>query len=298
MTKIILYHTLQELYQNLGLPISQDADFTIHKIEDVHQNTIKSPVFRANYYSFLFIESGRGKYSLDDHEFKTKPFTVYFTNPGHIKSFETIEPYTGYMVSFSEVFLKKYVHSRVFDDFPFLLAETVPPGYLTQEVFGEFKTIINQIYDEYHSDSVYKLKIIGNLFVVILLKIKEQFWNSYDPQAEADRGSGIVNKFKQNMEQIYRHIDQRAHLPNVQEYANMQRLHPNYFNTVIKNKTGKSVNTWISEKTIAEAKALLANSDMSVKEIAYKLKFSEPGHFNKYFKKHIGITPALYRHSK
>jgi len=67
--------------------------------------------------------------------------------------------------------------------------------------------------------------------------------------------------------------------------------------TVIKNKTGKSVKSWITEKTIAEAQALLSKTDLSVKAIAYKLKFPEPTHFNKFFKKHCRITPNAYRKS-
>ena len=42
-------------------------------------------------------------------------------------------------------------------------------------------------------------------------------------------------------------------------------LHPNYLNTVIKSKTGKPVGAWITQKTIAEAKSLLGNSDISIK---------------------------------
>ena len=86
----------------------------------------------------------------------------------------------------------------------------------------------------------------------------------------------------------------------VQDYADAQSLHPNYLNNVITAKTGKSVGTWIAEKTIAEAKSLLQNSSSSIKEISYLLGFSESTHFSNYFKKHTGISPVLYRnqHSK
>lgn len=294
-SSIILHHRLQDLYNHLGIPIEQDAEFTIHAIEEIHKEKIKSPLFRANYYSFLFIEKGRGKYTLDQQEYRTRPGTVYFTNPGHLKSFETFEPYTGHMISFSERFLKQYVHPKVFDDFPFLLAETVPPGYLEPEEYEEFKKILQQILEESTSDSAYKYKIAGNLFVVLLLKIKERFWQHYDPLAESDRGSEIVYTFKQNLERAYRELNQLGRLPNVQDYAEQQQLHPNYFNTVIKSKTGKSANTWIVEKTIAEAQALLKQSTFSVKEIAYHLKYSEPTHFSKFFRKHCGMTPTKYR---
>lgn len=53
----------------------------------------------------------------------------------------------------------------------------------------------------------------------------------------------------------------------VQDYAEAQHLHPSYLSTVIKQKTGKSFNSWIAEKIIAEAQAMLSRSPVSVQEI-------------------------------
>ena len=40
-----------------NLPIEQEMDFTIHFLPDIHSKTpFKSPVFRADYFSFVFIK--------------------------------------------------------------------------------------------------------------------------------------------------------------------------------------------------------------------------------------------------
>lgn len=296
-TPIIVHDQLQDLFDDLGIPIEQDAEFTIHPLEEIHSEVRQSGIFRANYFSFVFLKSGRSHYTLDGRKFLTKPRTVYFTNPGHLKSFHMHELCTGHLITFSEKFLKQNVHPDVFGDFPFLLAETVPPGYLSEETFGEYQKIVEQIADEYRGLSRYRYRIIGNLFVVLLLKIKDRFWKDYNPLEESDRGSMIVQTFKQDLEKSYRSLTNLKALPNVQDYAQAQQLHPNYFSTVIKNKTGKSVNTWINEKTLLEAQALLSNKTLPVKEIAYQLKFSEPTHFSKFFKKHTQQTPNSYRQS-
>ncbi|GAB3641380.1 helix-turn-helix domain-containing protein [Spirosoma arcticum] len=81
----------------------------------------------------------------------------------------------------------------------------------------------------------------------------------------------------------------------VQDCTNVRHLHPNYLSSVIKTKTCKSISGWITEKTVIEAKAMLQNSSLPVKEIAYRLGFGEPTHFSNYFKKHTGVSPVLYR---
>jgi len=48
--------------------------------------------------------------------------------------------------------------------------------------------------------------MIGNLFVVLLLKIKEYFWEDYNPIYEGNRSSQIVKQFKRNLEQHYRDL--------------------------------------------------------------------------------------------
>ncbi|MEL6137411.1 MAG: AraC family transcriptional regulator, partial [Cyanobacteria bacterium J06628_6] len=79
------------------------------------------------------------------------------------------------------------------------------------------------------------------------------------------------------------------------DYAEAQYLHPSYFSTVIKRKTGKSVNAWIAEKTIAEAQALLSSSAQTVQEIAFRLGFKDAAHFSRFFKKHTQLSPTQFR---
>ncbi|MEN7551073.1 AraC family transcriptional regulator [Rapidithrix thailandica] len=295
---IAYYETLSDLYNALGLPVEQEVEFTIHNLLDIHKEVpFKSPVFRTNYYSFIFVKDGKGNYTTDEHRFDYSARTIYFTNPGHLKAFEFYELKDAYIITLSEEFLKTNVHKDIFQEFPFLLAETVPPQILSVEKFQAFEQLYKQILTEYQSDSHYKYRIIGNLFVVLLLKIKEAFWGNYYPLEEGGRSSQIVKKFKQTLEGHYRHLaeDKVQFLYQVQDYAKAQNLNPSYLSNVIKSKTGKSMSTWIAEKTIAQAKAFLKHSPLSIKEIGYRLGYSETAHFSNFFKKQTGISPSLYR---
>ncbi|WP_226889758.1 helix-turn-helix domain-containing protein [Nostoc sp. MG11] len=302
------YDSMSELYASFGGKLEQDVDFTIHRNEELSPNfPIKSPLFRTSYYTVLILREGRGRYLVDDQSYVTRDNTIYFTNPGHVKGFEVDETLKGYIITFSESFLKQYVHENIFDEFPFLIAEVVPPSYPDREIFQIFDDLGGLLLQEYQSDSAYKHKVIGCLMVVLLLKIKERFWKAYDPLTEASTSSNITLTFQRNLEAHFRDLlagkcdssatRERARLFQVQDYAQAQYLHPNYFSTVIKYKTGKSVNTWITEKTIAEAKALLARSSESVQEIATRLGFKDAGHFSRFFKKHTELSPLTFRQS-
>jgi len=298
---IKIFNTLYDQYRALGLPvdlIDEKTDFTVFNLKDVsHGKPFGSSAARLNFFVFIFCKDGNARYTIDDQNFETKPSTIYFTNPGHIRSYQWTNINEVYLITLNESFLKTNVHANIFDEFPFLLAETFPARVVSPEVFAEFERIYLQIYKEYTGRSPYRSRLIANLFVVLLLKIKEYFWLDYNPIYEGNRSSQIVKKFKQMLERHYRDISsgKADQVYRIQEYADAQSLHPNYLSNVIKTKTGKAIGTWIAEKTIAEAKSLLQHSDLSIKEIAYRLGFTEMAHFSNYFKKHTGVSPASFK---
>jgi AraC-like DNA-binding protein len=180
------------------------------------------------------------------------------------------------------------------------LAEIVPPIKLSQNDLAEFEVLYKQILTESKKDSKYKNRVLGNLVTVLLLKIKENFWSDYNPIEDGNRNSQIVKSFKQLLESEYKKILGNEPINNklqVQYFAEKLSLHPNYLNSVIKSKTGRTVNDWISKRALSVAKSLLINTSYSSKEIAYKLGFSEPTHFSRFFKKQTQVSPNEFRKS-
>lgn len=296
--EIAFFERVVDLYNALEIPIEQNSQFSIDNLLELHKTIpYKSPVFRTNYYSFIFIKNGKGSYTTDEITFEYSSKTIYFTNPGHIKAFEFHNLEEAYLITFSEEFLKTNIHQNVFLDFPFLLSETVPPQNPNEEQYKEIETIYLQILNEYKSNSLYKEKIIGSFLVALLLKIKALFWKNYYPIEEGNNQSRIVKTFKENLEKHYKDLAknnvERVFQP--QDYANLQQLNPSYFSQVIKSKTGKTPSSWINKKTTAYAKALLKNTAKSIKEITFALGFSETAHFSNFFKKQTGFPPSAYR---
>lgn len=297
--EILVHHSIADLYKTLGLPCDQELDFTILSIPDLHpQIPFKSPVLRADYFSFILTKEGSGVYWLDDHQFPFTSQSIYFTNPGHIKSYELTESKDAFIITLSEKFLRENVHPEIYGEFPFLLAEIAPPKNLSKIDMEEFDTLYSQILKEFNKDSRYKNKILGNLFMVILLRIKEKFWSGYNPIEEGKRDSQIVKSFKGLLESEFKNVLNRSDYEGklqVQYFARKLNLHPNYLNSVIKSKTGRTVTDWISKRTLSLAKTLLLNTPLSLKEIAYQLGFSEPTHFSRFFKNNTQLTPNAFR---
>lgn len=84
----------------------------------------------------------------------------------------------------------------------------------------------------------------------------------------------------------------------VSAYAEQLVVTPKYLSAVCKEKSGRTAMDWITENTVRHIKYYLLQTDLSVKEIAFKLDFPDVSFFCKYVKKHLGLAPLEYRNSQ
>ncbi|MBQ3709664.1 MAG: AraC family transcriptional regulator [Bacteroidales bacterium] len=81
----------------------------------------------------------------------------------------------------------------------------------------------------------------------------------------------------------------------VRAYAEQLLVTSKYLSAVCKEKSGRTAMDWITESTVGHIKYYLLQTDLSVKEIAFKLDFPDVSFFCKYVKKHLGKSPMDYR---
>ncbi|MBK9736442.1 MAG: AraC family transcriptional regulator [Saprospiraceae bacterium] len=81
----------------------------------------------------------------------------------------------------------------------------------------------------------------------------------------------------------------------VSSYADMLHVSPDHLNRAIKSCSDKTAHEHIDEMLLMEAKAYLLHTTMTIAEIAYQLEFSDPSHFNRFFKKYCSLTPVDFR---
>ncbi|MCI2046560.1 MAG: AraC family transcriptional regulator [Faecalibacterium sp.] len=68
-----------------------------------------------------------------------------------------------------------------------------------------------------------------------------------------------------------------------------------YFNRLIKEKTGKTYSAYLQEIRLAKAANLLKSSNLNISDIAEAVGYSNQGYFYKIFEKRYGVTPKKYR---
>lgn len=120
------------------------------------------------------------------------------------------------------------------------------------------------------------------------------------PRKIITRKDEITNDFFKIMEQHFDDIlnERVNHMYHIKDFAALLHIDPRHFSNTIKLTTGKSPCDHVEERVIIEAKKMLDNDKLSIKDICYKLTYNEPTNFSKFFKAMEGMTPLQYRKQK
>jgi AraC-like DNA-binding protein len=72
-------------------------------------------------------------------------------------------------------------------------------------------------------------------------------------------------------------------------------LTPGHLTTVVRRRTGRTVQGWIDERRMAEARRLLAETDLTAAAIGAAVGIPDPSYFVRRFRVAHGITPLAWR---
>lgn len=78
-------------------------------------------------------------------------------------------------------------------------------------------------------------------------------------------------------------------------YANALSITPDYLSAITKECTRITPKETIEGKLVLTMKALLENTNMSIKNIAERLRYEDSSHLCKVFRRHTGMSPGQYR---
>lgn len=96
--------------------------------------------------------------------------------------------------------------------------------------------------------------------------------------------------------EVFTVIDRRLGEPlSLRDVARELGITPGHLTTVVRRRTGRTVQEWIIERRMAEARSLLSDTELPVGEIARRIGMSDPGYFSRMFRRTHGTSPREWR---
>ncbi len=266
-------------------------DFAISDTsEDIIGITLEHPV-KINSLLVGICTKGEGNIKVNLKSIPLSERDVIALSPGTIIQYEPEEISSDFFMKYLSISLE---FVSAFDAL-YLYPDARQTSYLKTAI-AEYN-ILMKLYDnllEKHNrkDSLFRRQIIQHALLSGMYEFAliEKNHTSLDTE-NLTKKERLVWEFYQLLFKHYRNEKDTLF------YAEKLLLSTKYLSTIIKQQTGNTVNEWVFEYIIAEAKALIKSSKITIKELAEYFNYADATSFGKFFKKQVGMTPNEYRYS-
>ena len=108
------------------------------------------------------------------------------------------------------------------------------------------------------------------------------------------RGGLPPRAIRRVREFVEEHLEENI---SIQALANIAGLSMYHFARAFKQSEGMTPHEYLIQRRVQRTKDLLAETDLSLSEIALASGFSDQSHCARRFREHVGVTPSSYRWS-
>ncbi len=156
---------------------------------------------------------------------------------------------------------------------------------INEDLVNLFSTAIKVAKEDKTASQQNLAGIVFNILGTILSLAQNKNFETKESAQKIERAKVIM------LENIHKDID-------IQGIARNLGVSYSLFRKEFKEYTGYAPAQYFQELKLRNAKEFLAETNLPIKEISYKLNFSSYEYFLSFFKKRVGFTPTEYRNSR
>lgn len=242
--------------------------------------------YKTDFFEFYFFRQAEGYMLLGGKKIELHPNMVLVISPFQLQEWHVALNKLDYtFLIFQEEFINNFLSDKYFmyrllycyqHDHPTsfdMNAEEMNP--FLDQLLQMKKELRSPIADSYHMiiACLYKFLLMLNRFYA------NRFNLPFDPP--------LNNYAYQYKELLEKNISEKT---RVADYAEMMNISRVSLNKAVMREFGQSAVHLLKQRLLQEVKNDLLFSNLSVKEIAYRLHFSEPNHLMRFFKQMTGQT--------
>ena len=191
---------------------------------------------------------------------------------------------------FSSEFISRVSYVETYLDFLPMILDN-PIMTLQEEVAQLYRNAFSLLIRAYSLPNTLDNKeILMSIFTIFFQGVGELY-----KRCKPTTNEPIKREHQLYRQNIQFHMTHKTHEHEVSFYAKKCGVTPAHFSGAIRKASGHSPLAIITGIIIMNAKAQLKSTRLPVKEIAFSLGFNNLSFFNKYFRKHVEMTPQEYR---
>ncbi len=277
---------------------AQQHGFRLFELKANQEKQVRLPQFpmetniphRHDFYEVFIVLQGRGTHEIDFQTFPFDSYSLHFIAPGKVHVIAPQEACRAYILAFTDQFFELHAPAQAaLGDLPFFKPQTEQPILsLDAETARYFERLLDNLIQDVAQHAAKAEQVFSAYLQIVLFKA-QQLVQPAESDTEHTKAAHIVQEFRELIEQHFREKHQ------VQDYASLLSITPSYLNRITKELTDQTAGDHILNRIVLEIKRLLLFSELTNKEIAFRLHFNDPSYFSRTFRKKTGMTPSTFR---
>lgn len=299
------FENFDQFFGALNLTPSVFEGIYVDKLDRLWTHpSLEMPPFKHNFYAIKLLVKGEGVMRVGKWKQNLASPAIFISPPNQVASCVMAnDNILEYAIAISAKFVENNLRLKHFISvFDYFQADKSMPMTISESEIKELMTAFDIIYNEYigenREDSV---EIMASAILILFMKIKRLHQkyiiekNLLQEDLSGKKVDSLSNRFLTLLHEDVQDENAEKIEYSIAYFASKLSVHPNYLSSKLKSETGKSAKEHLDAKLIHNAKTLLQQTEMSIKEIAFKLNFNESSHFVNFFKKQTSETPKQYR---
>lgn len=245
-----------------------------------------------NFYEICLFFKARGIHNIDFKTFEIHPNAIHIIAPGRVHLIKAQPECEGYIIAFSTGFYDSFTqHQQGLPKFAFYNAQYSQPILnLDKASCNYLANWLQNLIHDYQTPLKKPPQLFWGHLNLLLWKIHNLYKVNFPQESQQPNNAlELYKKFRRLVEDHY------AQKHQVQDYANVLFVSAGHLTRVSKSVSGDTASKIIQDRIVLEAKRLLCYSDLTNREIAFKLHFRDPSYFTRLFKKVTKMTPSAFR---
>jgi AraC-like DNA-binding protein len=243
----------------------------------------------TDFIKIVFVKA-RGQVVIDFKKYNLLEDALFFINPGQHYSFDDV--CTGTMIYYNRDFYCVEIHDKevACDGILFHNVYEIPVVSMKAPMSADMQNTFSEIKSEIELGDNSMEEMLRILLKRIIIKSTRIWKQEHHITNEKARDEVEFSRaFSQLVEWNY------SRLHTVAEYADLLHITPKALNKRITRYSNTTPNDVIKNRIVLEAKRLLVHTNLSVKEISYKLGYDDISYFSRFFTKQVAATPNNFR---
>jgi len=257
------------------------VNFAVKTMEEIDADAGRSEVpHRHTYYTVIWPSEATGEHILDLSSYPIEPDVLFFIPPEKVHHLRVAANPKGFVILFTRDFLvMSGIDERFITDLDLFRENDHSARIRLTGDVSELRDLVLKMYTLFTGDDNYAVQKIGAYLKLFLIGCHQIAASQAHADPVRHPNSELIYKFKSLVDAHF------TELHKVADYAEMLFITPNYLNEVIRKHLGITAKEYIQDRIVLEAKRMAYFTNLSSKEIGFRLGFEDPSHFTKFFKK-------------